>query len=71
MTIKIFLEKILKKDFLSKTVDENVDYPKSEKEFIDTLNEHAPKKTKLFRGNQNQIKPHVNKKLHGAIVKRW
>ena len=52
---------------MSKTVDENVDYSKFEKEFIDTLNKHAPKKTKLFRGNQ---KPHVNKVLRSAIMKR-
>ena len=50
-----------------KTVDENVDYSKFEKEFIDTLNKHALKKTKLFRGNQ---KPHVNKVLRSAIMKR-
>ena len=38
-----------------------------EREFIDTLNKHAPKKTKLFRGNQ---KPHFNKVLRSAIMKR-
>ena len=57
-----------KNDLVSKTVDENVDYSKFEKKFIDTLNKHAPKKTKLFRGNQ---KPHVNKVLrsyHGEIA---
>ena len=37
------------------------------KEFIDTLNKHAPKKTTLFRGNE---KPHVNKELRSAIMKR-
>ena len=52
---------------MSKTVDQNVDYSKFEKEFIDTLNKHAPKKTKLFRGNQ---KPHINKVLCSAIMKR-
>ena len=40
-----------------KTVADNVEYSKFEKEFKDTLNKHAPKKTKLFRGDQ---KPHVN-----------
>ena len=44
-----------------------IHYSKFEKEFIDTLNKHAPKETKLFRGNQ---KPHVNKMLHSAIMKR-
>ena len=52
---------------MSKTVDENVHYSKFEKEFIDTLNKYAPKKTKLFRGNQ---KLHVNKVLSSAIMKR-
>ena len=31
-------------DLMSKTVEENVDYSKFEKEFIDTLNKHAHKK---------------------------
>ena len=34
---------------------------------MDTLNKHAPKKIKTFRGNQ---KPHVNKTLRKAIMKR-
>ena len=52
---------------MSKTVDKNVDYSKLEIEFIDTLDKHAPKKTKLLRGNQ---KPHINKVLRSAIMKR-
>ena len=32
--------------------NKNVDYLKFEKEFIDTLNKHAPKKYKSFRGKQ-------------------
>ena len=44
-----------------------IEYLKFEKEFIDTLNKHASKKIKLFHVNQ---KPHVNKVLHSAIVKR-
>ena len=52
---------------MSKTVDKNVDYSKLEIEFIDTLHKHAPKKTKLLRGNQ---KPHINKVLRSAIMKR-
>ena len=52
---------------MSKFVDENANYSKFEKEFIDALYKHAPKKTKLFRGNQ---KRHVNKKLRSAIMKR-
>ena len=52
---------------MSKSVDKGVDYSKFEKEFIDTLNKHVPKKIKLFRSNQ---KPHVNKVLPSAIMKR-
>ena len=37
------------------------------KEFIDTLNKHAPKKTTLFRGNE---KPHVKKVICSTTVKR-
>ena len=64
---KTFSHESLKKDLMSKTIDENVDYTKFEKEFIDALYKHAPKKTKLFRGNQ---KPPVNKVLRSAIVKK-
>ena len=39
---KTFSHENFKNDLLSKTVDENVDYSKFEKEFIDTLNKHAP-----------------------------
>ena len=52
---------------MSKTVDENVNYSKFEKEFIDKLNKHAPKKTKFFHGNQI---PHAKKVLRSAIMKR-
>ena len=34
---------------------------------METLNKHAPKKTKVFRGNQ---KPHINKTLRNTIMKR-
>ena len=52
---------------MSQTVDQNIDHSKFEKEFKDTLNKHAPKKTKLLRRNQ---KPHVNKVLVSAIMKK-
>ena len=64
---KTFSHENFKKDLLSKTVNENVDYSKFEKGLTDTLNEHAPKKTKLLRGNQ---KPHIIKVLCSAIMKR-
>ena len=57
---KIFSHESFKNDLLSKTADENVDYSKFEKEFIDAFNTHTPKKAKLFRGNQ---KLHVSKVL--------
>ena len=37
------------------------------KNFVETLNKHAPKKTKIFRGNH---KPHINKTPRKAIMKR-
>ena len=64
---KTFSHENFKNDLLSKTVDENVDYSKFEKGLIDTLSKHAPKKTNLLRGNQ---KPHINKVLCSAIMKR-
>ena len=50
--------KVSKNDSMGKTVDVNVEYLKFEKEFIYTLNKHAPKATKLFCGRQ---KSHVKK----------
>ena len=46
---------------------ENNDYQTSEKEFVDTFNNQAPKKSKTFRGNQRS---HINKILINAIMKR-
>ena len=45
----------------------NIDYSKLEKEFINTLKKHAPKKIKLFRSNQ---KPHANKALCSTVMKK-
>ena len=56
-----------KNDLMPKSDDQNADYINFEKEFIDTLNNHTPMKTKLFRGNQI---PHVNKVLQRAFMKR-
>ena len=63
---KTFSHESFKNDSMSKTVDENVDFSKFEKEFIDTLNKQAPKKIKLFHGNK---KPHVNTVQGSAIMK--
>ena len=64
---KPFSHESFNNELLSKTVDDNVDHSEFKKELIDTLNKHEPKKTKLFRRNQ---KPHVNKVLGSAIMKR-
>ena len=63
---KTFSHESFKNGFIFKTVDENDDYSKFEKKFIDTLKKHATKKTKLFRCNQ---KPHVNMVLRSTIMK--
>ena len=54
-------------DLLLITGDEKNNYLEFEKNFVETLNKHAPKKTKIFRGNH---KPHINKTLRKAIMKR-
>ena len=41
---KTFAHGSFKNDSMSKTIEENVDYSNLKKEFIDTLNKHAPKK---------------------------
>ena len=38
-----------------------------ENNFVNVLNQQAPKKSKVFCGNQ---KPHLNKSLRAAIMKR-
>ena len=52
---------------MSSICQEKHDYSDFEKKIIDTLNKHVPKKIKTFRDNQ---KPHINKTLHKAIMKR-
>ena len=46
--------------FLKLESQENNDYQTFEKNFVNTLNNQAQKKLKIFRGNQ---KPHINKIL--------
>ena len=43
------------------------DYSDFKKKLLDTLNKHASKKIRTFRGNQ---KPRINKTLRKAIMKR-
>ena len=62
-----FSTECFKDDFMSSIFQGKHDYSDFEKKFIDTLNKHAPKKIKTFRGNQ---KPHINKTLRKAIMKR-
>ena len=50
-----FSHESFKNYLMSKTVDENVDYSKFEKEFVDTLNNHAPKKAKSFAVIKNLL----------------
>ena len=45
----------------------NNEYKTFEKNLVDTLNNQAPKKTKLFRGKQ---KLHITKILRNAMMKR-
>ena len=45
----------------------NSEYETFEKNLVGTLNNQAPKKTKLFRGKQ---KLHINKILRNAMMKR-
>ena len=47
--------------------DEKNNHLEFEKNFVETLDEHAPKKTKIFR--RNHI-PRINKTLRKAITKR-
>ena len=62
-----FSTECFKDDFMSSICQEKHDYLDFKKKFIDTLNKHAPKKIKIFRGNQ---KPHIKKTLRKAIMKR-
>ena len=61
-----FSTECFKDDFMSSICQEKHNYSDFEKKFIGTLNKHAPKKIKTFRGNQ---KPHINKTLRKAIMK--
>ena len=56
--------KMISKNGLSKCPE---NYESFENVFVTVLNRHALRKTKIFRGYQ---KPHVNKNLRKAIMKR-
>ena len=46
---------------------EKISYTEWEKDFVKTLNKHAPLKTKVIRGNHKSF---ITKKLRNAIMKR-
>ena len=65
---KTFSLETFSSDLFSKLESqENNEYQTFEKNFVDTLNNQAPKKSKIFRGNK---KPHIHKTLRNAIMKR-
>ena len=53
-------------DLENKIVECSKHYKNFEKTFVNVLGTHAPRKTKVLRGNQ---KPHVDKNLRKAIMK--
>ena len=60
----IFSTKCFNDDFISSICLEKHDYSDFERKFISTLNKHARKKIKTFRGNQ---KPHIDKTLRKVL----
>ena len=64
---KRFNSHYFEEELTSKLDINNKDYAVFEDNFVNVLNKHAPKKTKILRGNH---KPHVSKTLRLAIMKR-
>ena len=62
-----FSQKDFQSELLLNIGDGKNNYLAFEKNFVETLNKHAPKETKIFRGNH---KPHINKTLIKAIKRR-
>ena len=62
-----FSRKDFQSDLLLSIGDGKNNYLEFEKNFVETLNKHAPKKTKIFPENH---KTHINKTLRKAIMKR-
>ena len=62
-----FSSECFKDDFISSNCQETHDHLDFKKRFIDTLNKHVPKKIETLPGSQ---KPHINKTLHEANMKR-
>ena len=64
---KNFNDMNFRKDLESKLEECPKHYENFEKTFVNVLDAHAPRKTKVLRGNH---KPHVDKNLREAIMKR-
>ena len=64
---KSFSPQAFEKDLSEALTDCGDSYDKFEYILTSKLNKHAPKKRKWVRGNQ---KPHINKELRKAIMKR-
>ena len=62
-----FSQKDFQSDLLRNIRDGKNNYLELEKNFVETLDKHALKKTKIFRGNH---KPYINKTQRKAIMKR-
>ena len=60
-----FSEKDFQNELLLNIGNGKNNYLEFKKNFVETLNKHAPKKTKIFRGNH---KPHINKTLRKKQV---
>ena len=64
---KSFNNKYFEEELSSKLEVNNKDCAAFEDNFVNVLNKHAPKKTKVFRGNH---KSNASKTLQLAIMKR-
>ena len=64
---KNFSDMNFRKDLENKLEECPKHYENFEKAFVNVLDAHAPRKTKVLHGNH---KPHVDKNLHKAIMKR-
>ena len=57
-----------KSGILPKFNHNNITFTSFKNNFVNVLNQQAPKKSKAFRGNQ---KPHLSKLLRGAFMKLY
>ena len=64
---KYFQWETLEKVLINSLRNYNQEHENYEQNFVEVLNTHAPQKVKILRGNH---KPHYNKNLRKAIVKR-